>query len=222
MRLSLQLSGVLAVLVAGGASSGCSRQAAAELSAQSAQGTAAPTSTPAPIVPHPEFINWQQFPIGTEVTRVRRVSNAASTITVTTRTRLADKNQRKITLETQTDVQRPNEPLEQNAPTTLDVSASFALPSGMQAEQFSMPALKARKAGQEPIDVLGKEYVAQIYGWEDSSEAGPISVQVWWCDDLPGRVVQEKTKNAGTGVTSIEVVAGLKIPGSPELPRDSR
>lgn len=213
MPLSLQLCGLLAVLVGAAAISGCGGRAAAEPSSEIAPAT---SSSPPETIPHPEFVNWQQFPIGTEVSRVRKVSNADSTVTVTTRTRLIDKTDRKITLETQTDVQRPGEPLEQNAPTRLEVSASFALPPGMRAEQFSLPALKAQKTGQEPIEVLGKEYVTQVYSWEDSSEAGPISVQVLWCDDFPGRVVQEKTMNTGTGVTSMETVTGRKIPSTPE------
>ena len=217
MRLSLQLSGLLAALAAAATFSGCGGRAAAEPSSQNAP---AITDSQPPSIPHPEFVNWQQFPIGTEVTRVRQVSNAESTVTVTTRTRLIDKTDRKITRETQTDVQRPNESLEQNAPSSLEVPASFVLPPGMQAEQFALPALKAQKTADEAIDVLGKQYVAQVYGWEDSSEAGPIRVQVWWCNDFPGRVVQEKTVNMGTGVTSSEAVTGLKIPfpRAPQLP----
>jgi hypothetical protein len=168
---------------------------------------AAPESTR--LAEHAEFANWNQFGVGTRVERTRTVKNEHGAVTVVETYRLVDRSPARVSVESQSTVARPGEPLEVNPPQQFDFPAQFVVPVGMQVEQFGLPSLKAKSVGQESLDVLGVTYAATVYEWEDPAETGPITVRVWSSAEFPGRILRQAIRNGAT--TSLEEVTAVEI-----------
>lgn len=161
---------------------------------------------------HPEFANWSQFGVGTKVVRRKEVLSPQGAVIVTTELRLADRSDKKVVIESQVTVERPNEPAEVNPSESVEYPASFQVPKGLTAHQFAAPSLKAKAVGLEARTLAETEYQAQVFEWQETNEAGPMSVKVWYCAEFPGRLLRQELNVTNHQVTNVEdvIVADIK------------
>lgn len=145
----------------------------------------APSRTDLPLVPHPEYANWSQFPVGTTVLRKDVLASEQGDDFLFTTLKLAAKSEKSIQLETQTAIERNGERTDSDV-NTFEYPAQFRLPKGMSIEQFAAPTPKAKKVGNEKLVVADVEYELEVYTYEDQSEAGPVDVKVWRSSLIPG------------------------------------
>ncbi len=164
-----------------------------------------------PVVERAEYVNWNQFPVGTMVKHVRETKSDVDKVIVTTISRLASKSPDKVVIETQITVDRGGEPLV-NPSMELEFPASFRLPRNMDASKFALPAQDAKVAGEETVQFKGKDYAAVVYSWTGSSEAGPTENKMWFCQAIPGRVFRHEM--SCSAFTTSENLIELEIPGS--------
>lgn len=161
-----------------------------------------------PVIERAEYANWNQFPQGTLVKLVRETKSESDKVVVTTTSKLAVKTNEKVVIETQITVDRGGEPLV-NPVMELEYPATFRLPPNMDAAKFALPSQNAKVDGEESIEFNGKKYLATIYSWDASSEAGPTKNRMWFSNEIPGRVLRhEMTCSAfstSENITSIEI-----------------
>lgn len=89
------------------------------------------------------------------------------------------------------------------------------------AEELAKPRRDAEHMGTESIVVLGTAHEAEVWSWVDTVEAGPMSVKVWRCDQIPGRIVREETAvkdRFGKSVTTVMQVLQVEIANDDEQP----
>lgn len=163
---------------------------------------------------HPEFAHWSQFPVGAKTVRRKEVSNENGKVVVTTTVKLADKNEKQVVVETQVTVERSGDPKLENPPFTAEYPATFRVPKSMTVDQFRLPSLKAKLAGEEELEILGQKYLAEKFSWTESNEAGPMEVSVWRSDKVPGRTVKEESLTKSLSNKSLEEVIEISIPES--------
>jgi hypothetical protein len=209
MRLPIGLTLCAAVAAAG---CGGPAQQPPPAAAQPALPTASPPAADLPVADNQDYANWKKFPVGTAVTRKKVVKNSQDAVTETTVVRLVELTDQKAVVEMQITVERSNTPPTVNPAMRLDYPATFRVPPGLTAEQMSLPSLKAKKTGQETVKAVGKEYVATVYEWQDSTEAGPMPTRAWLSGDVPGRMVRLESKVAGVGNSTTEEVVEIKVP----------
>lgn len=176
--------------------------------------TLAPTgleTEAATMVPHAEYANWSRFGIGTKVIRRKEVVSKEGKVIVTTELRLAEKSDTKVVVERQVTVERPNEPLEINPSETVDFPGLFPLPKGFTPEQFAKPSFKAKPTGFEKRTLFDRDYTATVFEWQDTNEAGPMTVKVWYCDAFPGRLIRQELNVIEHQVTNVEEVVTVEI-----------
>ncbi len=163
-------------------------------------------------VDNPEFLHWNQFPIGSQVVKKKVISNGNGTVEVTTTMTVREKTADKVIVDQQVTVVHPDSTLE-NPSQSLEYVSKFQLPAGMSLEAFSLPSLKARQAGTAEIELLGKVYVADVFEWEEKNERGPMSVKLWRSDKVPGRTIKEEATILDGNDTSREMVMEISIAG---------
>lgn len=168
-----------------------------------------------PLVAHPEYANWSRFPVGIVVVRKKVVTNESETVWVTTTLRLTEKTTEKVVVESQVTVDRPGNPLEQNPRLTVGFPATFPLPKGLRLEQFSLPSLKAKQTGEETRQACGHDYQTQLFTWEEVNENGPMAIQLWRSDDIPGRMLRQEIN--GRKHLSVEEVVEIIGPAGESL-----
>ncbi|MCA9130036.1 MAG: hypothetical protein KDB22_23270 [Planctomycetales bacterium] len=182
--------------------------------AQQAAPIPSPTATTStsilPLVAHPEYTHWSQFPVGSYVIRHKEVTNKNGTVYVTTRVKLNELTSDRVVVEQQVTVVRPDV-TQENEPQLLSYPAQFRLPETVQIEQFSLPSLKAKLAGQESIVIAGQEILADVFEWQEVNEAGPMQVKLWWSSSVPGKLLKEATLIERDGDTSSEEVTEIVI-----------
>jgi hypothetical protein len=158
-----------------------------------------------PLHDNPDYANWQRFKVGTKVVRKKISKNPSDQVTETQILKLLEVNADKVVLETQITVERPNYPKKENTPFKIEYPAKFRLPANLKLEQFTMPSIKAKEIAEESIKVLGKEYKAKLFTWEDNTEAGPMAHKYWESMDFPGRMLKHeavvKKDNVETSTT---------------------
>lgn len=152
---------------------------------------APPSLEDLPLVAHPEYENWSKFPVGTRVVRKDTLASSEGDVTLHTTLKLTAKSEANITLETQTAIERSGNRQDSDL-NSVEYPAQFRLPKGMTIEQFQLPALKAQKMDVEMITVAGKVYTAEVYRFEDQSEAGPVDVTLWRSSEIPGRQAKKE------------------------------
>jgi hypothetical protein len=162
-----------------------------------------------PVVPRAEFVNWSKFPVGTVVTLVRETNSDVDKVVVTTTTRLIEKSEERVLIESQVTVDRGGTPLE-NPPMQAEFKASFRLPPNMVAEKFALPDQNAVAKGTETISIDGVDYGATRYEWNGSSEAGTTQNVIWMSPEAPGRVLRHEMKCSA--FVSQEKVQKIEIP----------
>ena len=163
-----------------------------------------------PAVVHPEYANWNRFPVGTQVTRFRVVSNETGEVKVTTVLTLSEKSEYHVEVVSQVNVIRTGEQLQENPPETTRFPASFALPKGLTEEYFQLPSMKAKKTGEESMDVHGKTVKAELFEWTESNETGPMTVKLWRSDQVPGRIVRQEMLIEASQTKTIEELTSVK------------
>jgi hypothetical protein len=184
---------------------------AARTSARHPPGYVEPPSTDnLPLVDHPEYAHWKNFPVGASVVRQKEVTNQFGAVRVTTKLRLTEKTSDKVVVESQITVDRGGEGLIENPPSNTSFPAQFRLPAGMQVEQFSLPSLKAKLVGQETRSAAGREYQTQLFTWQERNETGPMTVRYWRSDAMPGRFVRQEV--SGENHNSVEEVIEVAQP----------
>lgn len=162
-----------------------------------------------------DYANWSRFPVGTQVKRKSVTSSpkaTASTTSVETLT-LKEVTDGAVVVVRQNTTQRSDGSYHVvNPPEERKYPRSFAIPSGMTAEDFSKPSRGARKDGEETGTVAGTSYRAVVYTWEDQTESGKMSVRVWLSDDIPGRIVKQEMKVPALENTTSDEVIEVKKP----------
>jgi hypothetical protein len=177
---------------------------------QSPQRSGSEANVSQPLVDHPEYANWQQFPLGTVVIRQKEVSNEHGVVRVKTSLRMAEKDDTSLTVETQVTVDRSGEGLVENPPFAAKFPRQFRLPSGMNADQFALPSLKAKLVGEEVLEACGQSFETQVFAWDEVNEAGPMKVKLWWSAAMPGRMVRQEID--GHMHHSVEKVVEIRPP----------
>ena len=177
-----------------------------------AQGT---VSESAAMIVHPEYANWSQFPVGAQVTRFRVVSNENGEVKVTTVLTLQEKTDDHVIVNSQVNVQRPGEDMETNPPESTKFVAKFPLPSGLSEEYFQLPSLKAKRIGEESLDVHGRTIQADIYEWTESNETGPMSIKLWRSNQVPGRIVRQEMLIEASQTKTLEELSSVVWDGKP-------
>jgi hypothetical protein len=162
-----------------------------------------------PAVVHPEYANWNRFPVGTQVTRYRVVSNELGKVQVTTVLTLSEKSDQHVDVVSQVNVLRTGEPLQENPSETTRFAASFALPKGLTEEYFQLPSNKAKKTGEESMEVLGKTVTAELFEWSESNETGPMTVKLWRSNEVPGRIVRQEMLIESSQTKTIEELTAV-------------
>lgn len=156
-----------------------------------------------------DYANWKQFKVGTIVRRksVTTSVNGPQVVTSVNSFQLLNITDKLIEVSRQNTTDRGDgTPAKVNPGTTFRYPKQFAIPSGMSAEDFSKPALKAKKSGEEEVTVLGKKYKTVVYKWVDATEAGPMDVTAWLCEEIPGRIVKQMMKQPATNTTIEDVI----------------
>lgn len=161
---------------------------------------------------HPEFVNWSRFPADTTVTRRRETRNSHGKVTVTTTLRLVKKDEQAVVIESRTIVAHEGAPVLENDAMEVSFPASFKVPDGMTLEQFQLPSLKAKRSSEETIEVLGKQIHAEVYEWNEVNETGPMTVRVWFSQEVPGRIVRQEMLTLGTETGSTEELTDWTTP----------
>lgn len=167
-----------------------------------------------PMVPHPEYVNWSKFPVKSYVIRNRSVVNEHGQVTVKTKLWLESISEKEVTVASQITVERPNEAVVTNPVDSVRYPATFRLPKGMKAEQFLLPSLRASSKGTETCAIGDKEFSASVFEWEEVNETGPMSVKVWHCDEIPGRVIKQEFLTKSSQTTTTENVTEVHIESS--------
>jgi hypothetical protein len=162
-----------------------------------------------PAVAHPEYANWNRFPVGTEVTRFRVVSNPTGEVQVTTVLTLSEKSEQHVDVASQVNVIRPGEPLQENPSETTRFSANFALPKGLTEEYFQLPSMKAKKTREESMDVHGKTVKAELFEWTESNETGPMTIKLWRSNEVPGRIVRQEMLIESSQTKTVEELTAV-------------
>ncbi len=174
------------------------------------KGYVAPPSTDhLPLHDNPDYLNWNRFKVGTKVVRKKITKNPSDQVTETQTLKLLESNGEKVVLETQITVERPNYPRKENAPFKIEHAAKFRLPDNLKLEQFTKPSIKAREIAEETIKVLGKEYKAKLFTWEDNTESGPMPHKYWESMEFPGRLLKHEAvvkKDNGETSTTEEII----------------
>lgn len=175
------------------------------------EGYVAPASTAhLPLVDYPEYVNWNQFPVGTYVVRKKEVTNDFGLVRVTTKLSLRERTAERVVVESQVTVDRPGESLVENPPQEMQFAAKFRLPAGTTIEQFLLPSLKAKQVGEEAREEGGREFKAQVFAWVERNETGPMAIKLWRSDDVPGRMLRQEIE--GHQHHSIEQVVEIVVP----------
>lgn len=164
-----------------------------------------------PLVVHPEYDNWSKFPVGTEVIRKDNLASSEGEVILHTALRLAKKSDDGVTIETLTAIERDGVRQESDV-TSADYVAKFRLPKGMELEQFQLPALKAKRVGEEKVTVADQEVVCEVFGFEDQSEAGPVDVTLWRSSEIPGRQVKKEIVDRKGVVLSSSRISAIVQP----------
>ena len=170
---------------------------------------------PAVMIVHPEYANWSQFPVGSQVTRYRVVSNQNGEVKVTTVLSLQEKTDEHVIVKSQVNVQRSGELLEENPTESTKFVSKFPLPSGLSEDYFSLPSAKAKKVGEESLEVHGKTILAEIYEWTESNETGPMSIKLWRSNQVPGRIVRQEMVIEASQTKTLEELSSVAWDGKP-------
>ncbi len=164
-----------------------------------------------PLVDHPEYTHWSKFPVGALSIRKKTVTNSYGSVYVTTTHKLAVNTDEKVIVEQQVTVVRP-EVTNENPPQELEFPAKFRLPKSVTLDVFNLPSRKAKLVGEEEVAIAGTNFKCQVYEWQETNEAGPMTVKVWRSDAVPGRLVREETLILSDGATSEEILTEVQIP----------
>lgn len=166
---------------------------------------------PGPEVPYPQYENWSQFEVGTQVVRRKEVTNPNGTVIETETLRLAEKSAEKVVVESQTFVERSSGKNDDNPPQNFVFPAKFRLPANMEIAQFSLPSMKAKQTGEEKVSVADVEYDAKVFEWTEVNEAGPMKVKLLWCEAFPGSKIRQVMNTEQTGTNSVEEIVKAEI-----------
>lgn len=203
------------VLLLVGVSLGCGgeKKPQAKANRELPKGYVEPQSTEnLPLHDNPEFTNWKRFKVGTIVIRRRTTKNTTDHVIETQSLRLHEVGADKIVVENQITVERPNYPTKINDPFKVEFAAKFRLPNSVSPEQFGKPSIKATQICVEPIKVLGKDYMATRFQWDDQTESGPMSHTFWESMDFPGRMLRHEALVANKGSATTEEIMEVVLP----------
>jgi hypothetical protein len=94
---------------------------------------------------------------------------------------------------------------------TLDYRKGLILLPGMTKEKVENPAL-GKKAGQETVSVLGKEYKAIWYETEAPTDHGPAVGRTWVSGEVPGKILKSTMKVESADKTVTTELIEIKVP----------
>ena len=168
-----------------------------------------------PHVLNADYANWKQFPVGTTVARKAVTARDGNSTTSVETFRLAEVGEAEIVVDRQNTTSRSDSSLTQTNPAdTRKFPKSFALPTGMTADDFQKPSMKAKLTGQEVVEIAGKKYATTVYEWTDPTEAGEMKVTVWVSPEVPGRIAKQTMVVEKTATTTLETVESITTPAA--------
>ena len=86
---------------------------------------------------------------------------------------------------------------------------------GVKLENFSLPSPTAIQKGTDPINVLGKEYLADVFEWEGTLESGKVGMKCWRSNQVPGMLIQQQIDYRDDQSTlGFESVVSMELPQS--------
>lgn len=163
------------------------------------------------LVPHPEYVNWSQFPVETTVVRRDQLASESGDLYQVTTIRLASKSEKEVAVEHQTTIERGTEK-EIGEVISFSYPAQFNLPAGMEMAQFDGPSMKAELTGQETLEIAGKEYTLDVYEYVDTAEAGPLPTKLWRSSSIPGKQAKKEILGPDGQVLSASTTIEITIP----------
>jgi len=174
------------------------------------QGYVAPKTTEdLPLHNNPDYLNWQRFKAGAKVVRKKISKNVFDQVTETQTLTLLEVTADKVVLESQITVERENYPIKVNTPFQIVHVSKFRLPKNLKLEQFTKPSIKATEVAEETVKILGKDYKAKLFTWDDQTESGPMPHKYWESMEFPGRLLKHEAmvkKETGSTSTTEEIL----------------
>ncbi len=168
-----------------------------------------------PQVQNADYANWKQFPVGTTVVRKAVTTRDGHSTTSVETFRLAEVGESEIAVDRQNTTSRSDgSPTVANPSDTRKFPKSFALPTGMNADDFQKPSMTAKLTGQEVVEIAGKKYATTVYQWTDSTEAGEMKITVWVSPEVPGRIAKQTMTVEKTATTTLETVQAVTVPAA--------
>jgi len=175
--------------------------------------TATPSETKPPeTLENLEYLNWKKFKVGTKIVRRKSTTNAQDWVKETQTIQLKEIQADKVILHSQITVERADSSKKVNPPFEIQFYASIVVPKGMNKDQFNKPSLKAVEVGKEKVSILGKEYLARLFTWEDQTESGPMPQKLWQSDEVPGRFLKQESAVKRNGISTLEELIEIQIP----------
>lgn len=166
----------------------------------------------ADVIEHPAFANWSKFPVGTRVTmRSTTTMKGKVTANVTTTTTLARKDAKAVVIRKAFEVEGQPKPHPEDFVETT-IKRDFPLLPGADASKVGKPAGQPKDTS-EPVEILGKKYVTEVYESRGTTEAGPMTTRTWTCIEMPGQVVKSVSEVKAAEKVTVDEVVSIEIPG---------
>lgn len=173
----------------------------------------APTTTPDSLekVPNPEFENWNKYPVGTTVIR-KMVTDSTRTEGKTVSTfviKLVSKTEDQLVVENQSTTEYADGRVIKNPPISNQIRKMVILPEGIDKSSWGKPS---KNATEEKVTVLGQSYPCYKTQSTGTTDAGKYVQNVWFSDEMPGRLVKSHTVVAAVDETTTIEIIELNIP----------
>jgi hypothetical protein len=199
--------------------SACSRTDNTNKPTGSAEGSPEPNQVPPTTttadslekVPNPEFDNWNKFPIGTTVIR-KMVTDSTRTEGKTVSTfviKLVSKKEDQLVVENQSTTEYADGRVIKNPPISNQIRKIVVLPEGIDKSSWGKPS---KNATEEKVTVLGQSYPCYKTQSTGTTDAGKYVQNVWFSDEMPGRLVKSHTVVAAVDETTTIEIIELNIP----------
>ena len=159
---------------------------------------------------NPGYKLWAKFPVGSRVvqkTTTETEDNTTGKTVTTISYTLKQKTDDFIVVESQATTAHYTGRVETNPPSETKTRKMFTLPPGVKK-----PEPKTEEQGEEELTVAGKAYHTKWSKTKDSTEAGPLFLQTWTSEEVPGGLVKSISKVPAKKATITVEVTEVKIP----------
>jgi len=163
-------------------------------------------------VEHPTYTNWARFPVGTKVTMKSTTTIKGQQTESLTITTLIRKDEKSLVISKRFKTDNPIG-TQTDDPVESTIKRMFPLLPGVDKSKIGKPQGDG-PSGVETVDVLGKNYEADWYESQGSTEAGPSTTRTWISMEMPGRILKSVTEIKAVGKKVVDEIISLDIPES--------